>query len=656
MESEGYPSFQKSPVRGRPNVSKLVPKKLTRTTTDDTQTAINRVVHEALARGGTVSSPEVAEEVKQRVAVVLQAKEDELTGKITHQQRLQLIKLVATLSVEEAMEEARRLQSSTREDAEQKVKSTSMLPLIWRRMLCGYFLSQDEVLVLGACCRFLRQDHALGLQCFMLPSHLESLEDTVCTAPLAAKPMPLPALKRLVFKFRYSQKLVASTRGFRFQNSELELLPLAQLRVLDLSFCYTLSEEALLAGLRSTLCLSELSLRGCSQLTSPTTEETLSELKGLVQLDVRGCSSLNSDSILLAAADALKQLTTLRLGYTCKDELWPEHQVMPLETFSSAAFAQLGASHSRLQHLELDIGLMFRWTERDGASVVDDAVKSLMSLKHLEALLLWNCVGLQMNTFRCILDRLEGEGIDTVGIDDCYHDFDAYFHVVPSAWGIRTQRDLQKGVNSEAMLPPGRTGGRAVLIGHNICRNREELLQNTVSPLLRKSKPRQLVLQCEADTNEIFELASDRLEELEILTSCNAPEDYLGVFVCSMLRRCPQLKRLKICTQGAHMSRQNLHGYEEMLKVLAGGCPQLEILDVRLATTFSDIRGRIETFSVEYYDDDQTRVAPGALQCHYDTLRDLFRSCPLLATLHLLPPAKEDRVAFWKFCCEAGFY
>lgn len=43
-------------------VKKLVPKKLTRSTTDDTQTAINRVVHEAVARSET-RTPELAEEV-----------------------------------------------------------------------------------------------------------------------------------------------------------------------------------------------------------------------------------------------------------------------------------------------------------------------------------------------------------------------------------------------------------------------------------------------------------------------------------------------------------------------------------------------------------------------------------------------------------------
>ena len=35
---------------------KKVPKKLTRTTTDDTQTAINRVVHEAVARSSSSGS------------------------------------------------------------------------------------------------------------------------------------------------------------------------------------------------------------------------------------------------------------------------------------------------------------------------------------------------------------------------------------------------------------------------------------------------------------------------------------------------------------------------------------------------------------------------------------------------------------------------
>ena len=662
MGDKGYSSFQKSPIRGRPNVGKLVPKKLTRTTTDDSQTAINRVVHEALARGGTVSSPEVAEEVQQRVALVLQAKEDELTGKITHQQRLQLIKLVATLSAEEYFEEARRLQSSARQDAEQKVISSSMLPVVWRRMLCSYFLGQEEVLGLGACCRFLRQDHALGLQSFVLPSHLEGLEDTVSTAPLAMKPLPLPSLKRLVSKFRYAQKLVCGARCCRLQDSDLELLPLAQLRVLDLSFCYNLSEEKLLEGLRSTLCLADLSLRGCSQLTSPGTEEVLADLKGLASLDVRGCSNLCSESLMRMTAENLKPLTTLRFGYTCTPQLWPEHQAMPLETFSSEAFAALGSSHSRLQCLELDIGLMARWVNRAEARVVDDAVVSLLCLKHLQALMLWNCKDLQPMTFRRILDRL-GDDIDTVGIDDCYHEHDAYFHVIPSDWGIRTAQDLDKGLRSEAMLPPsGSKAGRAVLIGQNVARDPQVVLANTVQPLVDKGcQPTVLVLHGEGEYDGIIQLASDRTAEIELLTSINVPDGFLENFCCSMLKRCPLLRRLGIRTKGAMMSLGQLCGYEALLKVLAGHCQQLEVFDTWLITSFESLTSRqtaVPSVGVEYYDGNPNTAGGGASppSVHYDTLRDFFGSCPRLAAVRLImPAAAQDRLAFWRFCSDAGF-
>ncbi|CAJ1456683.1 unnamed protein product [Effrenium voratum] len=155
---------------------------------------------------------DLAEDVRQRVQLVIEAKEDELIGgadcqglawgKITHQQRLELIRLVATQSVDEALMERQRMERQAAQAAEEKVvqmrhchevRMASFTPVMWRRLLCSYLLPQEEVLTLGSCSRFLRQDHALGLQTLILPGWLPMEEEKVSLTHV--KPMPPQALK-----------------------------------------------------------------------------------------------------------------------------------------------------------------------------------------------------------------------------------------------------------------------------------------------------------------------------------------------------------------------------------------------------------------------------------------------------------------------------
>eukprot|EP00435_Cladocopium_sp_Y103_P015537 s3061_g3.t2 len=447
---DGYPGgsptrkeaaeFQRSPVRGRPTVNKLVPKKLTRTTTDDTQTAINRVVHEALARaeGGAT----LATEVKRRVELVLEAKEDELKGRITHPQRLELIRLVATLSVDEAVQELNRMQQSASDAAEKKVKTdTSVPPLIWRRILCSYNLNQWDVMTLASCCRFLRQDHALGLHRFVLPCLLEGLEDTTL-APLSTQPkaMPSAALKAMVYKFRYAQTLVAS-RAMRLHDADFELLKVSQLQRLDLSFCRNLTQEKMLSSLRGCFCLQDLSLRGCTQLTTPSFEETLEKLTTLNYLDLRGCENLNTDSVVKTVASDLEQLQALRFGFECQEKLWPFGTKIPMMSLTLPSW---DVNALNLRHLEIDLELVDREHPDGEAGVrlmLKEGVLALLKLKFLDVLMLWNPLILHQETFRAIVQRFQ-PNVDGFVLEDCYHSHEAYFHVVPSTWNIHDRNSL----------------------------------------------------------------------------------------------------------------------------------------------------------------------------------------------------------------------
>lgn len=163
----------------------------------------------------------------------------------------------------------------------------SVPPSIWRRVLCSHLLPQLDVMTLGECCHFLRQDHALGLHTWNISGHFKG-EDTGDSTQVCLKPRAMPhAFRRLLYKFRYAETLQAKHRAMRLHDSDFEELKISQLRRLDLSFCRNISAEKLLNALKRTLCLRDLCLRGCSQLSSPGFEEALESMKSLTSLATR---------------------------------------------------------------------------------------------------------------------------------------------------------------------------------------------------------------------------------------------------------------------------------------------------------------------------------------------------------------------------------
>ncbi|CAJ1425599.1 unnamed protein product [Effrenium voratum] len=571
---EGYASFQKSPVRNRTTVNRLVPRALQRTTTDDTQTAINRVVHEALARAeaadtagaaaGASASPELAEDVKGRVELVLQAKQDELSGTITHAQRLELIQLIARLSVSDALEERRQMQHSNQRRAEETVRGSILPCWIWSRIFCLQVLPVSEVLQLGASCRLLRQNHSMGLRAFKLPCLLDG-EDPAPDAPLVPRPVPATTMKLLVHKFRYAQSL-EGRRGARLFDSDLELLPFAQLRRLDLGFCTRLAEGKLLACLKACVCLAELSLRGCLQLTSPSFPDTVAELRSLLALDVRGCENVNSDGLLQKCLDL--RLTSLRLAHACPleirdayDETQPQlpNRLVSPETFQSLCSLPLAS-------VELDLLLL--------SSMRDAEVQKLATIPQLQALLLWNVERLNRVTFQSIVERFAAE-IDTVAYHHCYDEYDAYFHVVPSAWGLEMPGQLQ-GFCARAFFPPGAAGagGKTLLLATSFKMNPQEAFEAMMTRALEVCQPRRLIFDagvCRAEIGEALMRFGAFAEEVELYNG--GFRESVSGFLSPMLQSCPRLRSLRWKHEGCLWNMQEL---ELLVKTLAENCPDLE--------------------------------------------------------------------------------
>ena len=182
--------------------------------------------------------------------------------------------------MEDALEELERMQQRASKEA---LRQLGSVPLsIWRRVLCSHLLPQLDVMTLGQCCHFLRQDHALGLHTWCISGHFEG-EDPAMGQVCKARRMP-PIFRHLVYKFRYAQTLLVNHRAMRLHDSDFEELKISQLRRLDLSFCRSVSAELLLKALKQTFCLQDLSLRGCSQLSSPSFEESLESMTSLTSL------------------------------------------------------------------------------------------------------------------------------------------------------------------------------------------------------------------------------------------------------------------------------------------------------------------------------------------------------------------------------------
>ncbi|CAJ1326831.1 unnamed protein product [Effrenium voratum] len=645
-EDEDAGEFQKSPVRGRPMVNKLVPKKLTRTTTDDTQTAINRVVHEAVARSsgsgskgyaaratmGAVEKEDLAEDVRQRVQLVIEAKEDELIGKITHQQRLELIRLVATQSVDEALMERQRMERQAAQAAEEKVRMASFTPVMWRRLLCSYLLPQEEVLTLGSCSRFLRQDHALGLQTLILPGWLPMEEEKVSLTHV--KPMPPQALKELAFKFRYAQTLL-SRRGCRLLDTDLALLAprTAQLRRLDLSFARRLSQEPLLEALKSCKCLAELSVRGCNQLQSKPFEGLLGqELKGLEYLDVRGCEQLVPASIQKAAV----QVHSLRFGFEVLPQLWPFNHEAPMTRLDLASW-DLGG----LRCLELDLGLL-QLTEEQ----VNEDVARLATCRTLDLLLLWNVIDLRPSTFKALL-RNQKE-VDTMVLEDCYHHHDSYFHLVPSAWGLDS-RDKVDAFSAASFFPAGVRGGKAVVAAVNVCREPNALIE-AMAGAVAELGVQHVHLINEHDNDVLQRLAGPQVQSFHIRCTVNlASDSYSAGFLCPFLRACPNLRRFRLFPNAAHFAGRGLD-LEPLLQELSSSCVALESLEV--PSDPADKWREKETYHpVIEYDAGESSTAR-AQKVSLAVLQELLEKCPQLTQLQLPPPKGQSCFGFWRHCCD----
>ncbi|CAJ1406646.1 unnamed protein product [Effrenium voratum] len=637
---EGYASFQKSPVRNRTTVNRLVPRALQRTTTDDTQTAINRVVHEALARAeaadtagaaaGASASPELAEDVKGRVELVLQAKQDELSGTITHAQRLELIQLIARLSVSDALEERRQMQHSNQRRAEETVRGSILPCWIWSRIFCLQVLPVSEVLQLGASCRLLRQNHSMGLRAFKLPCLLDG-EDPAPDAPLVPRPVPATTMKLLVHKFRYAQSL-EGRRGARLFDSDLELLPFAQLRRLDLGFCTRLAEGKLLACLKACVCLAELSLRGCLQLTSPSFPDTVAELRSLSALDVRGCENVNSDGLLQKCLDL--RLTSLRLAHACPLEIrdayeetqpqLPNRLITP-ETFQSLCSLPLAS-------VELDLLLL--------SSMRDAEVQKLATIPQLQALLLWNVERLNRVTFQSIVERFAAE-IDTVAYHHCYDEYDAYFHVVPSAWGLEMPGQLQ-GFCARAFFPPGAAGagGKTLLLATSFKMNPQEAFEAMMTRALEVCQPRRLIFDagvCRAEIGEALMRFGAFAEEVELYNG--GFRESVSGFLSPMLQSCPRLRSLRWKHEGCLWNMQEL---ELLVKTLAENCPDLERFEI-----VEPHRSPINTLAsnlVYYYDGDPGRNHNAV---NLATLQELLARCPRLEHLEL-PAPKLPRLSYWQ--------
>lgn len=651
---DGYPGsptrkeaaeFQRSPVRGRPTVNKLVPKKLTRTTTDDTQTAINRVVHEALARAGGDTGEALAAEVRRRVELVLEAKEDELKGRITHQQRLELIRLVATLSVDEAIQELNRMQLSASDAAEQKVKSdTSVPPLIWRRILCSYNLNQWDVMTLAPCCRFLRQDHALGLHRLVLPCLLEGLEDTTL-APLSTQPkaMPSVALKAIVYKFRYAQTLIAS-RAMRLHDADFELLKVSQLQRLDLSFCRNLAEEKLLSSLRGCFCLQDLCLRGCTQLTTPSLEEALQKLTTLNYLDLRGCENLKPDSVVKTVAEDLQQLRTLRFGFECQEKLWPFGAKIPMMSLTLPSW---DVSRLNLRHLEIDLALVDKEHPDGEAGVrlmLKEGVLALLKLKFLDVLMLWNPLMLQQETFRAIVERFR-PNVDGFVLEDCYHSQEAYFHVVPSTWNIHDRDSLDEF--SAKAFPPvlDRSSKRRILTAVNVARDPESAITAMVTPIVQLCDIEDVILLDEYTFPPIPTLASSKVRSLELRFTPNTAQDYFRDFICPFIRASPELRRLRM-NLGFFYSRHLGQQYEILLKDLTS-CQHLE--EIEFLTLGADEWPPVDrSQALAEYHDHRGPKTNKVVTASLDTVQTLLQSCRRLRRVKLLPPSVECRVSFYR--------
>lgn len=635
-------------MRGRPTVNKLVPKKLTRTTTDDTQTAINRVVHEALARaeGGAT----LAEEVRRRVELVLEAKEDELKGRITHQQRLELIRLVATLSVDEAIQELNRMQQSASDAAEQKVKTdTSVPPLIWRRILCSYHLDQWDVMTLAPCCRFLRQDHALGLHRLVLPSLLEGLEDPTL-APLSTQPkaMPSVALKAIVYKFRYAQTLIAS-RAMRLHDADFELLKVSQLQRLDLSFCRNLAEKKLLSSLRGCFCLQDLCLRGCTQLTTPSLEETLQKLTTLNYLDLRGCENLKTDSVVKTVAEDLEQLRSLRFGFECQEKLWPFGAKIPMMFLTLPSW---DVNRLNLRHLEIDLELVDKEHPDGEAGVrlmLKEGVLALLKLKFLEVLMLWNPLMLQQETFGAIVDRFR-PNVDGFVLEDCYNSQEAYFHVVPSTWNIHDRDSLDEF--SAKAFPPVldvSSSKRRILTAVNVARDPESAITAMVTPIVQLCDIEDVILLDEYTFPPIPSLASSKVRSLELRFTPNTAQDYFRDFICPFIRASPELRRLRVNLGSNFYSRHLGQQYEILLNDLAS-CQHVE--EIEFLTLSADQWPPVErSHALAEYHDHRGPKTNKVVTASLDTVQKLLQSCRRLRRVKLLPPSVECRVSFYRLLC-----
>ena len=61
------------------------------------------------------------------------------------------------------------------------------------------------------------------------------------------------------------------------------------------------------------------------------------------------------------------------------------------------------------------------------ANLAKEGVLSLLSLKYLDALMLWN-PHLKEKTFRAIVSRFRDQ-VDAVSVEDCYHRYEAQSHV-----------------------------------------------------------------------------------------------------------------------------------------------------------------------------------------------------------------------------------
>ena len=333
--------------------------------------------------------------------------------------------------------------------------------------------SQVDVMRLATSCRFLRQDHALGLNRLIFPAHFEGHEDADLLVPLPpAKAMPAVPLKEIMYKFRYAQSLVMG-RAMRLHDVDFEQLKISQLRCLDLSFCRKISAEKFLAALRECFCLQELCLRGCTQLSSPDFEETLGLLKSLAYLDLRGCEQLKTDSVAKQVAAELKSLHTLRFGFECQEKLWPFGAQIPMMSLnlSSWNFASMN-----LRFLELDLEF------QQGLTVTHKDVKALLSMKTLDSLMLWNPTWcLSAESFHAIVSYFQNR-IDAFVLEDCYHQVTSYFHVLPSSWPVYNRFTLED-FTAEGLLPHGPQGKRRVLCGVNVSRDPSQQIATMATPV-----------------------------------------------------------------------------------------------------------------------------------------------------------------------------